>query len=44
MELDDGRQATNDDFLRIRIQRNRSILESNIGTSDGGMKAKDIRD
>jgi hypothetical protein len=44
MELDDGRQATNDDFLRIRIQRNRSILESNIGTSDGGMKAKGTKD
>eukprot|EP00979_Chaetoceros_neogracilis_P014674 scaffold4826_cov274-Chaetoceros_neogracile.AAC.3 len=44
MELDDGRQATNDDFLRIRIQRNRSILESNVGTSDGRMKAKGTKD
>ena len=35
MELDNGRQATNDDFLRIRIQRNRSIAESSADNSDG---------
>lgn len=31
MELDNGRQATNDDFLRIRVVRNRCIAESSAG-------------